>query len=200
MDAADWDAVETAIGRLETGLDRCPGRVSAPFPRRAAARMTWSAPRSGRRNGSRGSVPTTRVIRVDGAPPLVVGEIGPDDAPLINLVQHYDVQPAGDHSEWTTPPYAPEVRDGRLFARGATDNKGELLVRMWALDAWRRPASDCRAACASWWRARRRPVASTSTRCSTRIRSSVAPTRRWARAAGSTSRDARSSTAASAAS
>jgi acetylornithine deacetylase/succinyl-diaminopimelate desuccinylase-like protein len=51
-------------------------------------------------------------------------------------VQHYDVQPAAPHDLWFTPPYEPVVRDGRVWARGATDNKGELLPRIWAVEAW----------------------------------------------------------------
>ncbi len=69
-------------------------------------------------------------------PPLVVGEIG-EGPRTVNVVQHYDVQPAEPLDLWTAPPYAPEVRDGRLYARGATDNKGELLPRIWAVEAYR---------------------------------------------------------------
>ena len=134
LEAIDWRAVEAAIGQREAAwtdalAEFCaiPSEGSRPDDLERASQ--WTAERLERIGA------TTRVIRIDGAPPLVVGEIGPADAPVLNLVQHYDVQPAGDHAEWTTPPYAPDVRDGRLFARGAMDNKGELLVRLWALDA-----------------------------------------------------------------
>lgn len=68
-------------------------------------------------------------------PPLIVGEIG-DGPRTLNAVQHYDVQPAVPLELWTTPPYEPAIRDGRLYARGATDNKGELLPRIWAIEAY----------------------------------------------------------------
>lgn len=68
-------------------------------------------------------------------PPLVVGDIGSGPG-TVNAVQHYDVQPAVPLELWTSPPYEPAVRDGRLYARGATDNKGELLPRIWALEAY----------------------------------------------------------------
>jgi acetylornithine deacetylase/succinyl-diaminopimelate desuccinylase-like protein len=76
-----------------------------------------------------------RVLELPDVAPLVVGEIG-DGPRTLNLVQHYDVQPAVPHELWTTPAYEPTIRDGRLFARGATDNKGELLPRVWAVEAW----------------------------------------------------------------
>lgn len=68
-------------------------------------------------------------------PPLVVGDIG-SGAKTLNAVQHYDVQPAAPLDLWTAPPYDPEVRNGRLYARGATDNKGELMARVWAIEAY----------------------------------------------------------------
>ncbi len=94
---------------------------------RAAA--DWTAERL-RRLGA-----TVEVLEVDGAPPLVVGEIG-DGPRTVSAVQHYDVQPASPLELWTTPPYEPAIRDGRVWARGATDNKGEFLPRVWAVEAW----------------------------------------------------------------
>jgi acetylornithine deacetylase/succinyl-diaminopimelate desuccinylase-like protein len=94
---------------------------------RAAA--DWTANRL-RRLGA-----TVEVLELDDRPPLVVGEIG-DGPRTVSAVQHYDVQPASPLELWTTPPYEPAIRDGRVWARGATDNKGELLPRVWAVEAW----------------------------------------------------------------
>jgi len=94
---------------------------------RAAA--DWTADRL-RRLGA-----NVEMLELDGVPPLVVGEIG-DGPRTLTAVQHYDVQPAAPLELWTTPPYAPDIRDGRVWARGATDNKGELLPRIWAVEAW----------------------------------------------------------------
>lgn len=80
-----------------------------------------------------------RIVELPGerdVPPLVVGEIGSGPR-TVNLVQHYDVQPSVPLELWTAPPYEPQVRDGRLYARGATDNKGELMPRVWAVEAYR---------------------------------------------------------------
>ena len=76
------------------------------------------------------------VLREDGVPPLVVGEMGEGPRTLIG-VQHYDVQPAAPLDLWETPPYEPIVRNGRLYARGVCDNKGELLHRIQAAEALR---------------------------------------------------------------
>ena len=66
--------------------------------------------------------------------PLVTGELAASrhGAPTVVLYGHYDVQSAEPLAEWTSPPYEPEVRDGRLYARGATDDKGQILPLLWA--------------------------------------------------------------------
>jgi acetylornithine deacetylase/succinyl-diaminopimelate desuccinylase-like protein len=62
---------------------------------------------------------------------VALGELpGPPDAPTILVYGHYDVQPAGDPSEWTTPPFRASVRDDRVYARGATDDKGPVFVAL----------------------------------------------------------------------
>lgn len=79
---------------------------------------------------------TVDVVELPGVPPLVVGEFGDGPRTLASVV-HYDVQPAAPLDMWTTPPYEPVIRDGRIWGRGATDNKGEFLPRVWALEAYR---------------------------------------------------------------
>src|SRR4051812_2236763 len=69
-----------------------------------------------------------RVVETPGHP-VVLGEwIGAAGAPTILVYGHYDVQPPGDDAAWTSPPFEPTVRDGRVYARGATDDKGPLMV------------------------------------------------------------------------
>jgi acetylornithine deacetylase/succinyl-diaminopimelate desuccinylase-like protein len=77
-----------------------------------------------------------REVRIADVPPLAVGEVGTGHRTLI-AVQHYDVQPAVPLELWTTPPYEPAVRDGAMYARGVSDNKGHLLLRIQAVEAHR---------------------------------------------------------------
>jgi acetylornithine deacetylase/succinyl-diaminopimelate desuccinylase-like protein len=76
------------------------------------------------------------VLREEGVPPLVVGEMGSGQRTLI-AVQHYDVQPAAPLDLWDSDPFDPALRDGRLYARGVCDDKGELLHRIQATEALR---------------------------------------------------------------
>jgi len=56
--------------------------------------------------------------------------------PTILVYGHYDVQPDDPLDEWTSPPFEPEVRDGQIYARGATDDKGQLFAHIKAVEAW----------------------------------------------------------------
>jgi acetylornithine deacetylase/succinyl-diaminopimelate desuccinylase-like protein len=69
-----------------------------------------------------------RVLATEGNP-LAVGELraAREDAPTVLIYGHYDVQSVGDLAAWTTPPFAPDVRGGRVYARGASDDKGNFL-------------------------------------------------------------------------
>ena len=69
--------------------------------------------------------------------PIVTGGIpAPDGAPTVLLYSHYDVVPAGEESEWSTPPFAPVVKDGAMYGRGAADTKSNILAHVGALQAW----------------------------------------------------------------
>ncbi|MBT8398250.1 MAG: dipeptidase [Gemmatimonadetes bacterium] len=69
--------------------------------------------------------------------PVVLGEwkeAGPD-APTLLIYGHYDVQPPEPLDLWVSPAFEPTVRDGNLFARGASDDKGQLFLHIKALEA-----------------------------------------------------------------
>ncbi len=69
--------------------------------------------------------------------PIVLGEWreAGDNAPTLLVYGHYDVQPAEPLELWTSPPFAPELRDGRIYARGSVDDKGQLFLHIKALEA-----------------------------------------------------------------
>lgn len=68
--------------------------------------------------------------------PIVVGEWRKaPGAPTVLIYGHYDVQPAEPLELWTSPPFEPVVRDGKIFARGSVDDKGQLFVHIKALEA-----------------------------------------------------------------
>lgn len=77
--------------------------------------------------------------------PVVWGK-GPDvpGAPTLLLYGHYDVQPTDPLAQWTTPPFEPTVRDGRVYARGAADDKGQVFCMLKAIEAAGRPAVNFR--------------------------------------------------------
>jgi acetylornithine deacetylase len=65
----------------------------------------------------------------------VVGTFGHGDGPTLVLNGHVDVVPIGDVTQWTTPPFTPTIRDGRVIGRGACDMKGGLAAALAALQA-----------------------------------------------------------------
>lgn len=79
-------------------------------------------------------VPNVERIAVPGAPPAIFADIpGPEGAPTVLLYAHYDVQPAGPDEAWTTPAFAPTVRDGRMYGRGTADDKSGIAIHVAAL-------------------------------------------------------------------
>jgi acetylornithine deacetylase/succinyl-diaminopimelate desuccinylase-like protein len=71
-----------------------------------------------------------RLMDVPGGPPMVVGEVtGPAGGPTLILYNHYDVQPVDPLDQWRHRPFDPVVEDGKLFARGVADTKGNVVAQ-----------------------------------------------------------------------
>jgi acetylornithine deacetylase/succinyl-diaminopimelate desuccinylase-like protein len=88
----------------------------------AAARM--------RAAGLRGEV-----LETDGHPVAYGAWLGAPGAPTVLIYGHHDVQPADPLALWTTPPFAAQVRDGKIYGRGAVDDKGQVLMHLAAIEA-----------------------------------------------------------------
>jgi acetylornithine deacetylase/succinyl-diaminopimelate desuccinylase-like protein len=76
-----------------------------------------------------------RRFDVDGGPPIYHAALG-QGARTMLVYNHYDVQPPDPLDEWNSPPFEPEVRDGRIYGRGVADDKGDLLCRLQAIEAY----------------------------------------------------------------
>lgn len=69
--------------------------------------------------------------------PIVYAETPPvEGAPVVLVYGHYDVQPPDPLDLWDAPPFEPTIRDGKVYARGATDDKGQLLTHVLSCEGW----------------------------------------------------------------
>ncbi|PWT82940.1 MAG: peptidase M20 [Acidobacteria bacterium] len=79
----------------------------------------------------------TRSFRMGTGYPIIYGESGGGDQSFI-IYGHYDVQPVGQLTEWSAGPFAASIIDGKLFARGAANSKGDLVARLAAVEAYQK--------------------------------------------------------------
>jgi len=78
---------------------------------------------------------TADVRKDHGGSPIVLGTINAEAHSTLMFYNHYDVQPPDPLEKWLSPPFEPTVRDGSIYARGAADNKGNIVARLAAVDA-----------------------------------------------------------------
>ena len=70
------------------------------------------------------------VMPTSGNPVVYAEKMVDPSAPTILVYAHYDVMPVDPIDQWTTPPFEPEIREGRIWARGANDDKGLSAIRI----------------------------------------------------------------------
>ncbi|WP_315097383.1 dipeptidase [uncultured Cellulomonas sp.] len=122
-----------AFGALRADLEalvRIPSVSNAEFDQAHVAASADAAAALLRGAG----LDDVRVLSVPSGAPAVVGRRpAPAGAPTVLLYAHHDVQPPGDDADWTSPPFEPTERDGRLYGRGAADDKAGVIAHVGAL-------------------------------------------------------------------
>jgi acetylornithine deacetylase/succinyl-diaminopimelate desuccinylase-like protein len=129
LDAVD-EHFDTFVAELQ---DLCRIRSRRQEPERMVEAARFIAGSVERWGG------TAEIVPWEHSHPYVLGEIpGAGERALLHFA-HYDVEvePAGDDADWIRPPYAADIVDGRLYARGVADDKGALMSRIHAAAAWR---------------------------------------------------------------
>ena len=76
------------------------------------------------------------IHETEGHPIVTADWLDAEDAPTLLVYGHYDVQPEDPVDLWSSPPFEPTERDGKLFARGSADDKGQLILYIQAVEAW----------------------------------------------------------------
>ncbi len=133
MQAIDRHLQETRTQSLETlkSLLRIPSVSADPAYSDDVAKAAGSVAEALKAAGLK-----TELIETEG-PPLVFAESAPVPGKPVALVYgHYDVQPPEPLELWETPPFEPTERNGNLYARGATDDKGQMLTHVESVAAW----------------------------------------------------------------
>ena len=78
----------------------------------------------------------TELIETCGHPLVYAESPKIEGAPTVLVYGHYDVQPPDPYELWETPPFEPDVRNGNVYARGATDDKGQMITHMFGVETY----------------------------------------------------------------
>ncbi|QYR19602.1 dipeptidase [Paenibacillus sp. sptzw28] len=84
---------------------------------------------------NRAGLQNVEVHQTEGHPIVYADHLHAPGKPTVLVYGHYDVQPVDPLHLWTTPPFEPDIRDGKLYARGATDDKGQVFLHIKAIEA-----------------------------------------------------------------
>src|SRR5215831_18329484 len=128
-------AARDALPFVRAGLDRLVRIPSVSADPAAAPHLRASAREVAGLLRAAG-LPEVEVVAVAGGQPAVLGHRpGPPGAPTVLLYAHHDVQPPGDIAAWDSDPFQPSERGGRLYGRGAADDKAGVAVHLAAMRA-----------------------------------------------------------------
>jgi acetylornithine deacetylase/succinyl-diaminopimelate desuccinylase-like protein len=134
-DSALRERIAADMPRVVTDLERLVRIPSMGYPGYDPANVRASAETT-RDILHEAGVADARLLELDGGHPAVFGEVpGPGGSPTVLLYAHHDVQPEGPLEEWDTPPFEPVVKDGRMYGRGAADDKSGIVVHAAAIRA-----------------------------------------------------------------
>ena len=127
--------VRASMAEVRTGLERLARVPSMSAPGYDAAPVRETAKLTAELFSAAGV--KARVVEKEGAHPAVVGRVdGPSGSPTVLLYAHHDVQPPGPKDRWTTDPFTPTERGGRLYGRGVADDKAGIPAHLAALRAY----------------------------------------------------------------
>jgi acetylornithine deacetylase/succinyl-diaminopimelate desuccinylase-like protein len=104
---------QPSVGAQKLGMHECAGLVASMLEARGFL---------------------VKIMETDGAP-VVFGERSGRSDKTVLIYNHYDVQPAEPLELWESPPFEPSLRDGKMYGRGVSDDKGHIAARLFAIDA-----------------------------------------------------------------
>ena len=128
-------ALDQVLPGVRTDLERLVRIPSVSADPAARPHLEDSAHEVARQLEAAGLPEVEVVAAEDGLPAVLARRPGPSGAPVVLLYAHHDVQPAGDPAAWSSEPFEPVERDGRLYGRGAADDKAGIAVHCAALRA-----------------------------------------------------------------
>jgi acetylornithine deacetylase/succinyl-diaminopimelate desuccinylase-like protein len=129
------DALRQLIPEVRADLERLVRIPSISSDPSAAPHLRVSADEVARQLTAAGLEEVEQVTAAGGHPAVVARRPAAPGAPTVLLYAHHDVQPVGDLARWSSDPFVPEERDGRLYGRGAADDKAGVAVHCAALRA-----------------------------------------------------------------
>ena len=129
-------AVRRELPRARADLEALARVPSISADPAHAVDVTAAVQIAGRWATEAGAAEVEIVSAAGGLPALIATWPAPPGAPTVLLYAHLDVQPTGPEGEWTSPPFEPTERDGRLYGRGAADDKAGVLMHLAVLRAF----------------------------------------------------------------